>query len=59
MAKESWTTIRRSTGEAAFETFNPNTVELVGHSKACVMTALAWLQALNRAIVMTEEASRK
>lgn len=56
MTKESWIIIRRATGEVAFETCNPNTVELVDHSKACVMPALVWLQAVNRASVMAEEA---
>lgn len=58
-SKESWIVIRRSTGEAVFETTSPNTVELVDHSKACVMTAFSWHAAEVRAVVMTEEASRK
>lgn len=50
--RQSWIIVRRVTGEAAFETFNPKVLANVDPAKAYVMTAHDWLCALNRAIAM-------
>lgn len=56
--KESWIIIRRATGEAVFETTNPNTIELVDHNKACVMTAQSWNRAVRLSMELTAAASK-
>lgn len=45
----SWVIVHRETGEAVMETFNRSTAEKVNQSAFEVVTALQWLDRVNKA----------
>ena len=44
----SWIVVRRATGEAVLETYSRQVAEAINQDRYEVVTALSWLQSLNR-----------
>jgi hypothetical protein len=52
MKTASWVIVNRATGAAVFETFNENTAKAINEKLYCAISALEYLQQLNKSLII-------